>query len=144
MSGNQGTFSTASLSLGGKRVLVCEDEAMTVLMLQRALSRAGMEIIECVADGESAVCIATRERPDIVLMDLGLRGEDGIAVAHSILKSIETCLVFLSGHSDDLTVERALQLGAAGYLVKPVDSQLLLESLARFCGPDSPRRPAPA
>ena len=128
--------------LSGKRVLVCEDEGMTVLMLQKALSRAGMQVVDCTRDGETAVHIAAIERPDIVLMDLSLSGMDGLAAARSILSQIDTCLVFLSGHSDQFTVEDALNAGAAGYLVKPVDSEQLLASLHRFCAPPESSLPA--
>ncbi len=138
MSVDQGALTSAGL--GGKRVLVCEDEAMTVLMVQKALRRAGMEVIECVSDGETAISIAWREKPDIVIMDLGLAGADGIAAARRILKQIETCLVFLSGHSDFITIEDALRAGAAGYLVKPVDSLSLIASLEKWCTtPSVPR-----
>ena len=133
MSGDQVVLTSASTGLGGKRVLVCEDEAMTVLMVQKALRRAGMEVIECVSDGEAAISIARREKPDIVIMDLGLAGVDGIAAARRILKQIETCLVFLSGHSDFITIEDALRAGAAVYLVKPVDSLSLIASLEKWC-----------
>ena len=121
--------------LSGKRVLICEDETLTVLMLQKALLRAGLQVLECAREGETAVQAAHREKPDIILMDVGLSGLDGLSAGRQILSLIETCLVYLSGHSDTFTVNDALGAGAAGYLVKPVDSLTLIEALSEFCAP---------
>src|SRR5438552_3254177 len=57
-------------SLEGKRVVICEDEAVTQMQLRRALSRAGLDIVGIATNGKEAVDTTLRERPDIVLMDI--------------------------------------------------------------------------
>ncbi len=112
--------------LPGKRVIVCEDQGITSMHLQAALSAGGMEVIGSAVTGIEAVAVVLETRPDIVIMDIGLPGLDGLAAARQILQAHPVCLVVLSGHGDDAYREEALRLGVDAYLLKPITGQSLL------------------
>ena len=134
MDANRAVVTASHPAYTGKRVLICEDEALTVLQLQKALTRVGMVVIECTNDSEHAIAIAVQEKPDIVLMDLGIGGRNGVHAAREILSHTQTCLIFVTGHSDPEIISEALATGAAGYIVKPVASAELFAAIDRYCG----------
>ncbi len=109
-----------SPSSRASRILIVEDEAVTALDLSGELRRMGYEVCGMADSFETAVQAAERERPDLVLMDVRLRdGGDGVEAASRICAAHETAIVFLSAHSDDATLARALSVVPFGYLVKP-------------------------
>ena len=102
------------------RVMVVEDEAITALDLCGELQRMGYEICGVADTADGAVEMARGENPDLILMDVRLgEGGDGIDTAQRICAERETAIVFLSAHSDDATLDRALGAVPFGYLVKP-------------------------
>ena len=126
-----GSPSPDSQSLAGKRVVICEDEAVTQMQLRRALTRAGLEVVGVATNGREAVETTIRERPDIVLMDIRMPVMDGITAARQIMEAFPVCLVILTAFANDGYVDQAKQLGAAGYIVKPITSDVLLPLLQK-------------
>lgn len=117
------------MPLAGKRVVICEDEAVTQLQLRRALIRAGLEIVGVASNGREAVDTTLRERPDIVLMDIRMPIMDGMAAARQILNCYPVCIVMLTAFSDDGYQEQARDLGVSGYIIKPITSDVLVPML---------------
>lgn len=114
----------------GLRVLVVEDEALIAEELRERLTRLGATVVGPVDTAEAAVETAIRTRPDIVLMDIRLRGKrNGIAAANDIREAIEAPVVFLTSHSDRATLERAKESAPFGYVLKPFDERELLATL---------------
>ncbi len=114
----------------GTRVLVVEDEALIAEELRERLTRLGAFIVGVVDTAEAAVETAIRTRPDIVLMDIRLRGErDGIAAAKDIRDDLEAPVIFLTSHSDRATLERAKATGPFGYVLKPFEERELLVAM---------------
>ncbi len=106
--------------LAERRALIIEDEALIAEELRERLSRLGITVIAAVSSGEEGVEIATRERPDLVLMDIRLSGaKDGIQAAKEIRQQIDAPIVYLTAHSDCLTVERAHKTDHDGFILKP-------------------------
>jgi DNA-binding response OmpR family regulator len=104
----------------GPRILIVEDEAITVAALKRELTALGHHVIGTADTAEAAVAIADREKPDLVLMDITLSGKlDGIAAAVAIRGHVGAPVVFLTAHADAGTIERAMLAGPFGYLLKP-------------------------
>jgi diguanylate cyclase (GGDEF)-like protein len=102
------------------RILIVEDEAVTALDLSGELRQMGCEVCGIADTYDSAVATARQERPDLILMDVRLRdGDDGVEAAMRICAEHETAIVFLSAHSDDTTLNRALSVAPFSYLVKP-------------------------
>ncbi len=101
-------------------VMVVEDEAMVALALASILQTFGFNVIGPCASAEAALAAASAQRPDLVLMDINLRGGiDGIEAARRLSDAYGVQVVFVTGQGDPKTRERADQIGHAGYLVKP-------------------------
>jgi two-component system cell cycle sensor histidine kinase/response regulator CckA len=116
--------------ISGLRVLVVEDEALIAEDLCERLARLGTSVVGLVDTAEAALETAIRTRPDIVLMDIRLKGKrDGIAAATDIRDAIEVPVVFLTSHSDHATLERAKGSGPFGYVLKPFDERELFIAL---------------
>jgi CheY-like chemotaxis protein len=83
-------------------VMLVEDEAITAMLLHRALKTAGFRVSPPVSSGEQAVALAAELRPDVVVMDLRLVGEmDGLETAIAINESRRTPIVFTTGYCCD-------------------------------------------
>src|SRR5262245_42562896 len=103
-----------------KRILIVEDEALTVLALKHELTELGYEIAGDASTAVDALRAAEDNRSDLVLMDIQLDGRiSGIAAAAAIRGQLNIPVVFLTAHASTETVERAVESGAFGYLLKP-------------------------
>jgi CheY-like chemotaxis protein len=105
------------------RILIVDDETSIRLVCRVNLASAGFETLEA-PDGETALSLALAERPDLILLDIMLPGQDGWEVARKLADMPETReipIVFLTARStaDDQT--RALAAGGVGYIAKPFD-----------------------
>jgi AmiR/NasT family two-component response regulator len=101
------------------RVLIAEDEALIRLDLKEMLEEEGYEVAGEAADGEQAVELATRLRPDLVILDVKMPRLDGISAAERIAAGQIAPVVILTAFSQRELVERARDAGAMAYLVKP-------------------------
>jgi PAS domain S-box-containing protein len=103
------------------RVMVVEDEAIIALDIQRQLTIAGFAVAGKAQTAESAFQQIEQERPDIVLMDIRLKGEmDGVQAASIIRDRYALPVIYLTAHTDGPTLERARETAPFGYLVKPL------------------------
>lgn len=103
-----------------RRALIVEDEVLIAEELRERLSRLGFSVIASVDSADEGIAIATSERPDLVLMDIRLRGaKDGIQAACEIRQQVDLPIVYLTAYSDRLTVERVKRSEHDGFLLKP-------------------------
>jgi DNA-binding NarL/FixJ family response regulator len=102
------------------RVLVVDDQALVREGLMTLLDAvADITPVAAAADGEEAVALAARHRPDVVLMDLRMPKLDGVEATRRILEARpETEIVVLTTHADEASILDALRAGARGYLTK--------------------------
>ena len=108
------------------RILIVEDEAVVALDLRKRLTQLGYEVVETVGLVELAVQRAAQDRPDLILMDIRLRGEmDGIEAAEIIRRQLNLPVVYLTAHADEATVSRARVTEPFGYILKPFDEREL-------------------
>jgi two-component system, sensor histidine kinase len=113
------------------RALIVEDEALIVEELRARLSCIGFSVIGAVDNADESIAIATRERPDLVLMDIRLKGDkDGIRAAEEILQQVDASIVYLTAHSDRLTVDRASRTDHDGFILKPFHRRELQSTIA--------------
>jgi len=118
-----------------KRILIVEDEYITALDLKTQLILKGFSDFEIVASGEEAIKSALRERFDLILMDIKLKGDvDGIEAAKTIRKSVNTPIVYLSGNSDLLASARLKETKPVGILRKPITAYKLMEIIKTVFG----------
>ncbi|MCC3155627.1 response regulator [Hymenobacter sp. 15J16-1T3B] len=102
------------------RILVVEDELLVAADLQEALERQGYEVPAAVRSGEAALQVLPAVRPDLVLLDINLRGQlTGIETAARIRAALPVPFIFLTGLADRATLDQALAEHPAAYLVKP-------------------------
>jgi diguanylate cyclase (GGDEF)-like protein/PAS domain S-box-containing protein len=107
-------------------LLVVEDESLVAMDLDGQLHDMGYQVCGCVDNGRDAIARARAERPDLILMDIVLKGDmDGIAAAAVIGAELHIPVLFLSAYSDDQTVERAANAWPYGYLTKPFQNREL-------------------
>jgi AmiR/NasT family two-component response regulator len=118
------------------RVLICEDEGLTVLKLRRLLAAAGHTVVGEAKSGEECLAVFDEAEPDLVLMDIKMPGMDGTEATRQLMDKRPLPVVMLTAYSDDETVRAATEAGACAYLVKPVSRSQLLSALhvaaARF------------
>src|SRR6266540_993995 len=106
-----------------RRVLVIDDERSIRMLCRVNLSASGMEVLEA-PSGEEGLELARRQRPDLVLLDVMMPGQDGWSVARALAEDPQTReipVVFLTARADAADRRRGQQLGGVGYLVKPFD-----------------------
>jgi CheY-like chemotaxis protein len=114
---------------GGRcRVLVADDESITRLLIKRLLERENFEVVEA-QNGDEAVVLVTRERPDLVLLDLNMPVMDGYEAIHHLRHdpSLTGLPIIVLTAEDGQTVERrVLTMGADDYMIKPFEGPILL------------------
>jgi len=114
----------------GECILVVEDETIVAKNMQVTLQRLGYSVPSIVTSGEEAIKEAQRIMPDLVLMDIVLKGKvDGISAAASIAGSYDIPSIYVTAYADDNTVERARKTHPFGYIVKPFTRQQLDSSI---------------
>lgn len=102
------------------RILIVEDEGIIAEDIKMCLEDLRYEVLDVVTAGEEALRIAEEGQPNLVLMDVVLRGEmDGIVAAQQIHERFNIPVVFLTAHSDDPVLARAKMSAPFGYLIKP-------------------------
>lgn len=108
------------------RLLVVEDEVLVARDIQARLQRMGYEVVGTVARGEDAVSTALAESPDLILMDINLKGEmDGIEAATQINEVSSVPVIYCTAYSNDEVLERAKITSPFGYVLKPFDNREL-------------------
>ena len=113
------------------RIVLCDDQAITRDGLAMLLAlESDMQIVGSARDGAEAVGLATRLRPDIVLMDLKMPVMNGIEATRQICQHLpQTKILILTTYNDDPWVIEAVRAGAAGYLLKDAPREELLSAV---------------
>ena len=102
------------------RVLVVEDEFIVSKDIQSSLIKLGYNVVGSAATGEKAIEIALSEEPDVILMDIMLKGPlSGIQTAERILANKSIPIIFLTAYADESTLSKAKLVQPFGYIIKP-------------------------
>lgn len=103
------------------RILVVEDEYILAVNLQEGLESLGYIVLDIADSAESAIQKASELQPNLILMDIRLHGDrDGIDAAEQIWNLLQIPIIYVTGHSDKSTVERATLTSPFGYILKPI------------------------
>lgn len=106
------------------KILVVEDERIVAKDIVKSLQRLGYIVMASVASGEEAIQKVAENQPDLVLMDIMLKGEmDGIEAAEEIRHNYEIPVVYLTAYADENTLKRAKITDPFGYIIKPFDDR---------------------
>jgi len=112
------------------RVLIVEDEALLAMSYRMALDGGGCEVVGIASNAADANIMARELAPDVVLMDIKLKGNvDGIETARHIITRYNIPVIFVTGNTDEETRKRALEVNPKGYLEKPIDCEKLQRAL---------------
>jgi DNA-binding response OmpR family regulator len=108
-----------------KTILVVDDEPKIVQLARDYLEHAGFEVLTA-ADGPAALATARQRRPDLVVLDLGLPGLDGLDVTRELRRDSSVPIVMLTARDDEFDKLLGLELGADDYLTKPFSPRELV------------------
>jgi DNA-binding LytR/AlgR family response regulator len=102
------------------RILVVEDEMIIGARISMLLSNMGYEVTGLLARGEEVIIHLAENKPDIVLLDINLKGQmDGVETARLIMEMGNTAVIYLTANSDEATFNRAKLTKPAGFITKP-------------------------
>ena len=108
------------------RIMLVEDENIIAMDIRQRLETLGYQVVAQFGSGTDAICALADLRPDLILMDIGLKGSmDGIQTAEQIRIQFDLPVIFLTSFSDQATLERASQSEPYGYIVKPFEEHEL-------------------
>jgi two-component system alkaline phosphatase synthesis response regulator PhoP len=107
------------------KILVVDDEAKIVKLVRSYLQQAGYSVVDA-GDGQTALIQARREKPDLVVLDLGLPGIDGMEVARILRRESNTPIIMLTARIEDTDRIVGLELGADDYVTKPFNPRELV------------------
>jgi DNA-binding LytR/AlgR family response regulator len=101
-------------------ILIVEDESIVAKDIQHSLKKLGYNVVDVVSTGENAITAASEKKPDLVLMDIMLKGAmSGIDAAHTIKEKLNIPVIFLTAYADESTFNKAKITEPYGYIIKP-------------------------
>lgn len=113
-----------------KSVLIVEDEGVVALSIQAALTKMGYTVVGIAVTGAEALSLAREHQPDVILMDIHIKGDmDGIQTTEKLNEISDIPVIFLTAYADDETVKRALKTKSHSYLVKPYNPRELYSNI---------------
>jgi len=102
-----------------KKILVVEDEFITSADLIENLECLGYDVPASTDTGEEVFDLARKHMPDLILMDINLKGKmTGISAAEEIKKQLDIPIIFLTGQSDEATISKAIESEPFGYITQ--------------------------
>ncbi|MEL6438651.1 MAG: EAL domain-containing protein [Cyanobacteria bacterium J06621_8] len=105
-------------------ILIVEDELLIAKMTAKKLTQLGYHVSRIVSSGQAAIEFVQQENPDLILMDIAIKGDiDGIEAAAQIKSCLDIPIIFLTAYANDETIEKASEIGCYGYLTKPYRDQ---------------------
>ena len=110
------------------KILVADDDRVVLFTLTEGLREAGFDVIEA-RDGLQALALCRSEKPNLALLDIRMPGLDGLDLARALRDETAVPFLFLSAYDETAMVKRAVETGALGYLVKPLDVAAIVPSL---------------
>jgi PAS domain S-box-containing protein len=113
-----------------KKILIVEDNEIVALETNARLKRLGYTVTGVAVTGTDAVALARSTQPDLILMDINLKGPmDGITAAEQIAAFLDVPVIFLTAYSDDATLQRAMLTKPVAYLIKPFKERELYSNI---------------
>lgn len=103
-------------------IVLVEDRSLVGRDIQRKLENFGYTVTDLVGSGDATLEAVRSNKPDLILMDVNLKGEmDGIETVDKISEDYDIHVVFMTAYSEEKIIERIEESGAEGYLLKPIE-----------------------
>ncbi len=126
MSKNERPMTNGDESMAKARIIVVEDEGIVAMDIENRLNNLGYSVVGIASSGEEAIAKAEKTHPDLILMDIKIKGPmDGIGTSEKIRERFNIPVVYLTAYADGDTVRRAKVTKPFGYLIKPFDDREL-------------------
>jgi putative two-component system response regulator len=129
--------------MSSKKIMVVEDEAISLTLMQRFLVDQGYSVVST-RDGSTAVSLAMKEKPDLIILDLGLPGTDPFSPSfdgfiiidwlHRMAADVKTPIIVVTAQTGDQVRHRVLAAGAAAFFEKPANRNELLSAIRQALG----------
>ncbi len=120
------------------RLLIADDHPVVRAGLRSMIAGSDIEIIAEASDGAQAFALAAERRPDVVLLDVRMPGTDGITCLGRLKTELpELPVLMFSAYDNPTYIARTVALGAAGYLIKTVDQQQIVNAIRRVAAGES-------
>jgi two-component system cell cycle sensor histidine kinase/response regulator CckA len=124
------TMGFASPAETKSRLLVVDDELLIASLVRKRLEAMGYSVIDTVPSGEEAIVRARETQPDLVLMDIGLKGKmDGVEAVEKIRAMMDIPVIYLTAYTDPETLSRAKVTEPFGYIIKPFQDHTLKSTI---------------
>jgi len=116
------------------KVLIVEDESIVAMELSSYVTELGYSVIGRASNGSDAFNLALEHKPDVVLMDVHIKGdEDGIDLVKRLHEAMGISVIYITAFNDDTSLDRAIETDPAGYLTKPFNRKELSAILKIAC-----------
>jgi response regulator NasT len=115
---------------GGRQVLIVEDDTLISMGLKAQLEKAGHQVVGQAASAVDGLRLFREQKPDLLLVDIQLNGDDGITLLTQLLKERRVPAIIITAYSDRELIDRATAAGVFGYLIKPVSPEALEAQIA--------------
>jgi len=115
-------------------ILVVEDNALNMRLVSDLLTLHGYRVLEAIT-GPHALVLAEEQHPDLILMDIALKGTSGLEITRLLKQNPNTAdipVVALTAYAGHVDRERAREAGCVGFIAKPIDTRALPAMVARF------------
>ncbi len=113
--------------------MIVEDDFIIRMFIEKVVKSLGAEIVAKASESSEAIGLCKQYLPDLILMDIGIRGKiDGIETTKQIKQECKTQVIYLTGNSDEKTLERAKETSPYGFIFKPIDEVKLVRELQNF------------
>lgn len=118
-----------------KNIGIVEDEGIVAMDISKCLTGLGYEVDFISDSGEKVIEILNSKKPDLILMDVELKGKlNGLETARILKEKFDIHIVFLTAFEDEMTLNKMGELSPDGFLVKPFEDDQLEKTLTRIFG----------
>ena len=111
------------------KVAIVEDELIIAESMKRILVQQGFAVVGLAYDARSGLTLIQQHKPDLILLDINLGGMNGFDLLESVNELYSPAAIFITGYFTEEFLEKANELGAYGYVVKPVNDKQLMASI---------------
>lgn len=116
--------------MSGRNILIVEDDFIIQLFIKKIVASEGLNVIGEARSCDKTMAIIGEEKPDLILMDIGIEGDkDGVDTATLVKESYEIPIIYITGNSDQTTLERAKNTDPLDIIFKPISEQKLRNKL---------------
>ncbi len=120
----------ADLQNNGNKVVIVDDEPIIIMDITEILNDNGFEVVGSAGNGYEAIELCEKVKPDILLMDINIPCLDGLTAAEYIVREGNAdAVVMVTAYSESSLIERAIDFGAFGYIIKPINEKTLISTI---------------